>query len=251
MPRCARLATVTGTPAAQIRHEIRRKAGDPLTPIVVQSGIHPDTIAYLAEHQLEFPGVQLADTLPAQVPVPVARRAHPRLRRPDHADRVQDAQEAGLPADRQRRPVGDRVGVRRVPPRPRRLGAAHGRLARAADEPDRAGRRCRAPGNALRLTIDVDLQRAAERALRDGIALAHADGAWAANGGAIVAMDPRDGSILALASNPTYKPSVYVGRRDPSKLAPLQNPGSPRRRTSPGSTARSTSPTRRARRSSR
>ena len=42
--------------------------------------------------------------------------------------------------------------------------------------------------------------------------LARADGKWAADGGAIVALDPTDGSILAMASLPTYKPSVYSGR---------------------------------------
>ena len=41
---------------------MRASAGDPLTPVVVQSGIHPDQISYLAEHQLEFPGVQLTDS---------------------------------------------------------------------------------------------------------------------------------------------------------------------------------------------
>src|SRR5207247_2050913 len=79
------------------------------------------------------------------------------------------------------------------------------------------------PGKTLKLTIDIDVQRAAEKALTYGINLAHASpGGWAADGGAIVAMDPRDGSILALASNRTYEPSVYVGR-DPKKLARLQN----------------------------
>ena len=43
-----------------------------------------------------------------------------------------------------------------------------------------------------------------------------------ADGGAIVALDPHTGAVLALASNPTYEPSVYVSR-DPAKLAPLQN----------------------------
>ena len=73
----------------------------------------------------------------------------------------------------------------------------------------------------MRLTIDVGLQRAAERALQDGIALASQNDEWNANGGAIVALDPRDGAVLAMASNPTYKPSVYVGRVDPKKLEPL------------------------------
>ena len=41
-----------------------------------------------------------------------------------------------------------------------------------------------------------------------GIQRARNNGQWAADGGAIVALNPQDGSILALASSPTYDPSV-------------------------------------------
>ncbi|MGH7357737.1 MAG: penicillin-binding transpeptidase domain-containing protein, partial [Candidatus Rokuibacteriota bacterium] len=78
------------------------------------------------------------------------------------------------------------------------------------------------PGDNIRLTIDVDLQRAAEDALAFGIRLAHDQDEWAANGGALVAMDVDTGEIVALASNPTFDPSVYVGRveeRDLNRLA--------------------------------
>ena len=80
------------------------------------------------------------------------------------------------------------------------------------------------PGEALRLTIDIGLQRAAERALRYGVHLAHStfEGQHA-NGGAIVALSPKDGAVLAMASYPTYQPSIFVGRKDPQKLAPLLN----------------------------
>jgi penicillin-binding protein 2 len=71
----------------------------------------------------------------------------------------------------------------------------------------------------VRLTLDVKLQQAAERALAYGINLAQGNGEWAARGGAIVALDPRDGSILAMASSPTYKPSVYSGRVTTKALA--------------------------------
>ena len=86
------------------------------------------------------------------------------------------------------------------------------------------------PGNTLRLTIDVGLQRAAERALTYGINLARQNGQPFADGGAIVALDPHNGAVLALASNPTYEPSVYVNR-DAAKLAPLLDPQGRRRRT--------------------
>src|SRR5207237_9937820 len=75
------------------------------------------------------------------------------------------------------------------------------------------------PGHTVRLTLDLKLQQAAERALAYGIRLAQNDGQWAARGGAIVAMDPTDGSILALASSPGYKPSVYSGRVTKETLA--------------------------------
>lgn len=64
------------------------------------------------------------------------------------------------------------------------------------------------PGQDLRLTIDIDLQREAEVAL--GTA-----------SGAVVAMDPRNGEILALVSHPTYDPnafSVRINRADWNKL---------------------------------
>jgi penicillin-binding protein 2 len=53
------------------------------------------------------------------------------------------------------------------------------------------------PGRELKLTLDLGLQQAGEKAL-----------VQAGNGlpGAFVAMDPTDGSILAMGSNPTYDP---------------------------------------------
>ena len=58
------------------------------------------------------------------------------------------------------------------------------------------------------------LQQAAENASRYGIdpRAAPLHGSWNANGGAIVALDPHDGSVRALASYPTYQPSLFVGR---------------------------------------
>ena len=51
------------------------------------------------------------------------------------------------------------------------------------------------PGETLQLTLDIELQRVAEAALGD-------------HRGAIVAMDPRDGAILALASQPVFDPNA-------------------------------------------
>jgi penicillin-binding protein 2 len=75
------------------------------------------------------------------------------------------------------------------------------------------------PGQTVRLTIDTQLQIAAQNALDDGIQRARTSGQWAADGGAIVALNPNDGSILAMASSPSYEPSVYSGRVSRRELA--------------------------------
>jgi penicillin-binding protein 2 len=74
-------------------------------------------------------------------------------------------------------------------------------------------------GQTVRLTLNARLQVAAQNALHYGIQLARNKGNWAANGGAIVALSPKDGSILAMASSPSYDPSVWSGRVTTHKLA--------------------------------
>ena len=66
------------------------------------------------------------------------------------------------------------------------------------------------PGKDLKLTIDLDLQRVTESELDAAIARAQSAG-YAGTGGAAVAMDPRNGEILALASRPDFDPQIFVG----------------------------------------
>lgn len=61
-------------------------------------------------------------------------------------------------------------------------------------------------GQRLKLTLDYNLQRAGDRALAKAIQ-ASVHGAKA---GAYVAMDPRDGSILAMGSQPGFDASVFA-----------------------------------------
>ncbi|HEY9639024.1 MAG TPA: penicillin-binding protein 2, partial [Coleofasciculaceae cyanobacterium] len=51
-------------------------------------------------------------------------------------------------------------------------------------------------GNDVQLTIDLDLQRSAERALGN-------------RKGAIVALDPRNGAVLAMVSRPAFDPNLF------------------------------------------
>lgn len=70
-------------------------------------------------------------------------------------------------------------------------------------------------GEQLYLTIDAGLQCAAQRAL-------------GRQAGAIVALDPRNGEVLALVSSPTFDPNIWMGQlstRDYQKLK--NNKGQP------------------------
>jgi len=74
-----------------------------------------------------------------------------------------------------------------------------------------AGGRLPESGDNLVLTIDTVVQKKAEEALRYGIELAHRDQQWRANGAAAVVMDARNGELLALASYPTFDPTIWSG----------------------------------------
>jgi penicillin-binding protein 2 len=219
-PRAARLAELralsraVGVPLSQMLAGIRRHRNDPLTPVRVKDGVGEPVVAYLAERQADFPGVQVVNTY---------LRAYPHGSLAAHVlGYVGEISPAELKALRGQgyRP-GDLVGqagveatydkyLRGIPGSSQVVVDSLGRPI-STFQPTTMPR----PGNALRLTIDLRLQQAAEQALQIGLQAAHADaciGCWAANGGAIIAIDPRDGSIRALASWPTYRPSLFAGR---------------------------------------
>jgi penicillin-binding protein 2 len=228
-----RLSAVLRVPMEEIEAKIKARAGDPLTPVTLQVAVHKDQVYYLKEHKAEFPGVELSEThLRRYLAEALATHVFGYVGEisPEQLKRLR---KEGYSA-------GDTIGRAGVEVTYDRYLRGTPGLARlqvdslGRSRTDAEVRRIAEPGNAIRLTIDISLQRAAERALRYGIGLAREDGHWAANGGAIVAMDPRDGAILALASNPTYKPGVWVGRPEPEELAPLLDPETAKEANYPG-----------------
>ncbi len=66
------------------------------------------------------------------------------------------------------------------------------------------------PGNDLRLTIDLDLEMAAEAAMGD-------------RPGAVVALDPRSGEVLVMVSHPSFDPNDFAKRIDPQEWNALMS----------------------------
>src|ERR1700683_3807680 len=201
----------------EVRTRIRHFTSMPqYQPIFLKEDITPDELAFIDAHRNELPEL---DTIVAH------RRLYPRNGFMAHligyVGEVTDDM-LNQPQFELYSP-GDVVGVSGVERQynnvlmgtngaRRALVNSHGREVGLLGETDAI------PGKQLKLTVDIDLQIAAEEAL-DG------------KNGAIVAMDPRTGEILAMVSRPTFDPNdfaVRVSRDQWSKLVtdpdkPLMN----------------------------
>lgn len=230
-----RLAVLLGLPRSRIDERLRTYINSPFA-IPVAENVKPKVLFDLAEHADQFPGVTTS---------PVAVRSYGYG---SAAAQVLGylgpvtAAELKAPAYRGVLP-GDDVGQAGVE-------QAYDQVLRGRDglerlEVDAQGRVVRvlgvtAPvaGEDLRLTIDVGLQRQLDADLaRQITTLQHTvdprtGGRYPAPSGAAVVLDPRDGSVLAMSSYPSYDPSVWVGGvsettyqhlTDPSSHEPLLN----------------------------
>ncbi len=198
----------------QLRAILRRYRSTPAyQPIPIKQDITPDEQAFVAAHRNELPELETID---------VERRLYPPDGFAAHLiGYVGEVSESELNEPRYAfYSPGDVVGKAGVE-------ESYDEILRGQDGSrdmivDSRGREMgylrtqhAIPGQDLKLTIDIDLQRAAELALGD-------------REGAIVAMDPRNGEILAMVSHPTYDPnqfSVHIPRAEWDKL--LNDPEHP------------------------
>ncbi len=166
-------------------------------PIPLKADITPDEQAFIAAHRDALPEL---DTLDEQ------RRLYPRDGFMAHLiGYVGEVSEADLNNSRYAfYEPGDVVGksgveqaydeeLRGTDGSRDTVVNSHGR------EVSVAGEEYAKPGQDLRLTVDLDVQKAAEKAIEGKI-------------GAIVAMDPHTGEILAMASRPTFDPNQFSVR---------------------------------------
>ncbi|MGA2855962.1 MAG: penicillin-binding protein 2 [Candidatus Sulfotelmatobacter sp.] len=191
----------------EVRARIRRFASMPqYQPIFLREDITPDELQFIDAHRNELPEL---DTIMAH------RRLYPRNGFMAHLiGYVGEVSEDMLdqPGFELYNP-GDVVGISGVERQYNGvLMGTNGSRQAVVDshgrEVGRLGETEAVPGKPLKLTIDIDLQIAAEEALEG-------------KNGAIVAMDPRTGEILAMVSRPSFNPndfSVRISRDVWSKL---------------------------------
>src|ERR1700681_2095260 len=182
--------------ADEVRQRIRRFSSMPqYQPFFLKEEITPDELAFIEAHKNEFPELE---TIMAH------RRLYPRNGFMAHlVGYVGEVTEDMLNQPQfELYTPGDVVGVSGVEKQynsilmgkngsRRAIVNSRGREVSRLDETDAV------PGKQLKLTIDIDLQIAAEEALEG-------------KNGAIVPMDPHTGEILAMVSRPTFDPNDFA-----------------------------------------
>jgi penicillin-binding protein 2 len=213
------LSRVLHVPVRQILAEMKRHAGDPVTPVVIRASVTRDApILYLIEHAEQFPGVKVVPTYVRDYPQGILASQLLGYVSEISSAQLKQLRNKGYQG-------GDKIGQAGL--ESTYDSYLRGRAGLAQLRVDSLGRarseivvkRPPIPGESIRLTLDVNLQRVAQHALDYGIQLARNNGKWAADGGAIVALSPSDGSILAMASSPSYNPALYTGRITTRRLA--------------------------------
>ncbi len=224
------LSTVLGVDQAEMRETVARHRREPsYRPIVVLQDATLAQVAAVTARRLDF-------ELPAVVVQQVPTRRYPAQSLGAHLlgyvgeaseQQVVDDQvatgtvlgQSGLERTYNRVLMGE-DGARRV------VVNSVGREMRTLDESPPV------EGHRVQLTLDADMQRAAEEGFR-------ATGYW----GSAVVLDPRSGDVLTLVSLPAYDPNAFAAGIDRAtwaalntdELRPLQNRAI-QGRYSPGST---------------
>jgi len=224
-----RLGALLGRTSQDIKLAIADPRFSELAPVPLGEA-NAQVITYVAEHSEDFLG-GVSVTQEAVRSYPHGSLAAHLL---GYVGEINDTELASRVKDGYR--LGDQIGksgvelayenVLRGRPGVTKLEVdVHGRVIGTLD------RQPAVQGHDLRLTVDLDIQNLAEDSLKTGLAAAQGQfdrsvgHNYAAPAGAVVVEDPHDGSILALASWPTYDPSTFVNGISTSVFAQLTAPG--------------------------
>ena len=231
----ARLAPLLGMTVPQLKKAINNLQYSPYVPVPVMPDASPQQILYVQENQDLFPGVQ-ATTMSVRTYSAMGKAAANIV---GYVGQISQTQYQKLKVEGYQ--PGDQIGLAGVE-------AEYESILRGAPgvqklQVDSRGNVLTTisttqpvPGDDLRLTIDGNIQMIAETALEQGLVSArhtfdHVDSTrrnYSAPAGSAVVEDPRNGQVLALATNPTYDPAEFIGGISQANYqALLNNPSDP------------------------
>ena len=199
-----RLRPILPLDSLATRRVVERYRDAPYEPTLLVKNAPLPLVAALEERRTELPGL-VVQTEP--------KRAYPDSSAVAHlVGYVGEATEEELAGPDSGRPLGSIVGKEGLEREYEgSLSGADGvrfvevdALGRVVREEGAAQSLAAVPGQAVHTTIDLGLQRYVASMFPAG------------RRGAVVAMDPRSGDILALYSAPAYDPNAFVGGVDPA-----------------------------------
>ena len=209
-----RLAQLLDIPTEEIQQRIEAAGYESTQSIAIARGLSPAQTTALAEYAPELPGVRVEAE---------AIRSYPNGDLAAHVigytGEINEEEFDQMDSDGQGYRLGDIIGkmgseksfesmLRGV------WGGQQVEVDSAGNVLSILGEKPPESGQNIHLTLDLELQKAAEKALGDTI-------------GAIVAMDPNDGAILAMVSRPTFDPNIFSTRITQAQWEQLNSRGNP------------------------
>jgi penicillin-binding protein 2 len=203
-----RLASIMGISSAEIEQKVAEQK-NLYEPVKIATRVSPEIVTKIEEQRLELPGVEISIEPQRQYPNGGILQHVMGYVRQINAEQLAEHQSEGYK-------MGDQFGQTG-------LEYTYEKYLRGQDggrqvEVDSMARPVRdlgvkapVPGNNLVLTIDYNVQKAAEEALERSSKLALSQGYTEARAGAAVALDVNSGAVLAMASYPTYDPIKLSG----------------------------------------
>ena len=206
-----RLSALVHVPVEDIKAKIAGHSG--FDPIRIKADVTPDIVSIIEEQKELYPGVMIENT-PIRDYVLKQEGAHTF----GYVSEINDEELKEKKADGYK--SGDIIGKFG-------LEKIYDKYVRGEDGGDqvevdvsgkpvkRLGRKVPVPGDDLVLTIDKDLQTAAEKAVDDRLAAIHASAA------AAVVLNPQTGEVLAMVSRPAFDPNLFahgISSKDWGKL---------------------------------
>ncbi|MBW2350346.1 MAG: penicillin-binding protein 2 [Deltaproteobacteria bacterium] len=206
----AKLSPLLGETEAEIRTRLgSEQKGPKYVPIVIKRGAEWETLSRIESRLFSLPGVFIEVTPIREYPygsiAPHLLGYLGEISRKDIEEKRYKGARSGDLVGKygiEERFENDLAGVKGQ----RRLEVdAEGRLVRVIDEKPPI------PGKDLYLSIDLELQQASEEAMKEYV-------------GALVALDPQTGRILALVSSPAFDPDAFATGIDNKEWEALNDP---------------------------
>jgi penicillin-binding protein 2 len=236
-----KLAPLVRIPAAELSRRITPCAkgvpkpcwnGSPYQPVPILTDTTPQLVLKIAEHREDFPGVTAEAQTLRQYPGRTLAAHSLGYVGPVTQEELDTAAAAGR-TDLNNTDLVGRTGLESVYDRDLRGrdGTRQVSVDNRGTVTGLLGETAPTTGNTLVTSIDRDVQALAEKAVTDEIRLRRTQNdpfnnhaKFAAPSAAAVVLDPRTGRILALASYPTYDPTVFVGGISQKELSALTDP---------------------------